>query len=173
MTQLNPNLEWKQRDSTGPIDIGALRRAHEEFIAGADGLSFVPPPPGEWDAHHVLAHVAAANFSIASVALAVAAGQQPYYDNRATLDPWHLRVLTERGSKVADMLQMVRNSGELLCLVAEHLPSDDVDYPLPTLIVSHDDAVLNDTVPLRALIDGVGEAHLPLHAKQLRALAAQ
>jgi hypothetical protein len=48
--------------------------------------------------------------------------------------------------------------------VAEHLPPDDPNYPLPTLIVSHADAVLIDTIPLRALIQGVSEAHLPLHA---------
>jgi hypothetical protein len=136
-------------------------------------MSFGPPPLGEWDAQHVLAHVVAANFSIASVASAVAAGQQPRYDNRTTLDPWHLRVLTERGSSVTDMLATVRTSGELLCSVAEHLPPNDLDYPLPTLIVSKDDAVLNDTIPLRALIEGVGEAHLPLHAQQLRALMPQ
>jgi hypothetical protein len=111
-----------------------------------------------------LAHVAAVDFSIASVALAVAAGQQPHYDNRATLDPWHLRVLPERGGNVADMLDIARTSGELLCAVAEHLPPDDLNYRLPTLIVSHADAVLIDTIPLRALIQAVSEAHLPLHA---------
>jgi hypothetical protein len=57
--------------------------------------------------------------------------------------------------------------------VAEHLPPDDLNYPLPTLIVSHAAAVLNDTIPLRALIQGFSETHLPLHAQQPQALTAQ
>ena len=89
------------------------------------------------------------------------------------LDPCHLRVLTERGGNVADMLEIVCTSGELLCAVAEHLPPDDLNYPLPTLVVSHADAVLNHTIPLRALIQCVSEANLPLHAQQLQALTAQ
>jgi hypothetical protein len=163
-------LDWARRAKTGTVDVIALHRAHEDFIAGVEGASFGPPPVGEWDAQQVLAHVAATDLSIASVALAVAAGQHPRYDNRTTLDPWHLRVLTERARTDADLLAMVRTSGELLCSVAEHLSTDDLDYPLPTLIVSHDEAVLDDTIPLRALIEGVGEAHLPLHANQLQAL---
>jgi hypothetical protein len=150
----------------------ALRQAHEDLIASLDELSFGAPAVGEWDAYHVLAHVAAVDFSIASVALAVAAGQHPAYDNRTTLDPWHLGVLAERCATISELLNLVHTSGVLLCMVAERISSDHLDYPLPTLIVSCDKAVLDATVPLRALIEGVGRAHLPLHEEQLRALTS-
>ena len=165
-----PGLDWVRRESAGSCDVVALREAHEDFIASVGELSFGAPPVGEWDAHQVLAHIAAVDLSIASTALAVAAGQHPAYDNRATLDAWHLRVLTERYAAIDQLVEIVRTSGELLCMVAEHISSEDLEYPLPTLIVSGDTAVLDATIPLGALIEGVGQAHLPLHQEQLRAL---
>jgi hypothetical protein len=170
--QPQPELDWVQQGSGGSCDVVAVRQAHENFIASVAELSFGAPPVGEWDGHHVLAHVAVVDFSIASVALAVAAGQHPAYDNRTTLDPWHLGVLAERCATISELLKLVRTSGELLCTVAERISSGDLDYPLPTLIVSCDKAVLNASIPLRALIEGVGRAHLPLHEEQLRALTA-
>jgi hypothetical protein len=171
--QPQPDLDWVQQGSGGSCDVVALRQAHEDFIASVGELSFGAPPVGEWDAYHVLAHVAAVDFSIASVALAVAAGQHPAYDNRTTLDPWHLRVLTERCPAINQLLNMVRTGGELLCMVAKRISSDALEYPLPTLIVSRDEAVLDATIPLRTLIEGVGRAHLPLHEQQLRALTSR
>lgn len=170
MAPPQPSLDWAEQGNTGPIDTAALRQAHDDFLAVAEGSSFGSPPPGEWDAGHLLAHVAATNFSIASVALSVAAGEHPHYDNRTTLDPWHLGILTGRAGNLAAMIKLVRASGELLSSVADQLPELDLDYPLPTLIVSNDQAPLDDTIPLRSLIDGIRTAHLPLHAQQLRAL---
>jgi hypothetical protein len=153
-----------------PIDTAALRKAHRDFFATTNGASFGTPPAGEWDAEHLLAHIAAANYSIASTALAVAAGQHPAYDNRSTLDPWHLRQLTERYPDISALIDLVRASGEALCTVAEQIPAADLDASVPALIVSNDEAVLDATVPLRTLIDGVGQTHLPLHTEQLKAL---
>jgi hypothetical protein len=80
------------------MDVGALRQAHEDFLEVAKAGGFGPPPPGEWDAERLLAHVAAADAAIASVALAVAAGQRPGYDNRPSLDEWNLRrIVAEAG----------------------------------------------------------------------------
>ena len=67
------------------IDIHALRQAHEEFLDVAKAGGFGPPPPGEWDAGRLLAHAAAADAAIASIALAVTGGQRAAYDNRASL----------------------------------------------------------------------------------------
>lgn len=169
---VQPHLDWVKQGSVGSCDVVALRQVHENFIDSVGELSFGAPPVGEWDAYHVLAHVAAVDFSIASVALAVAAAQHPRYDNRTTLDAWQLAALTERCGTIGELLNLVRTSGELLCLVAEHISSDDLVYPLPSLIVSHDKAVLDATIPLRALIEGVSRAHLPLHEQQLRALTS-
>ncbi len=66
------------------MDVRLLRKAHEDFLTVAAGGGFAAPPAGEWDAERLLAHVAAADAAIASVALAVAGGQRSSYDNRAS-----------------------------------------------------------------------------------------
>jgi hypothetical protein len=65
------------------MDVSLLRTAHEDFLTVAAGGGFAAPPAGEWDAEWLLAHVAAADAAIASVALAAAGGQRSSYDNRA------------------------------------------------------------------------------------------
>jgi len=153
-----------------PVDAGRLRAAHEEFLALAESGGFGPPPPGEWDAGQLLAHLAAANASIASVALAVAAGMRPAYDNRPSLDDWNLRRIAEAGDGTAGLAQLLRESGELLCAVAARLSDADLAVQVPVLIISKDQVVTDQPQPLRWLIEGVADTHLPLHAIQLRGL---
>ena len=68
------------------MDTAKLDKGHRELAALARTGGFGPPPPGEWTAEQVLAHVACADTAIASVALRVAAGERPGYDNRPSLD---------------------------------------------------------------------------------------
>jgi hypothetical protein len=152
------------------MDATDLQTALREFLGAAVTGDFGDPSPGEWDAAHILAHVAAANLSIASTALAVAAGQRPANDNRATIDGWYLARAIARVETTADLVERVVRSTELLCSVAEQLDPDDLDVLVPTLIVSNDQTVLDQPIPLRSLIAGIGEIHLPRHADQLRSL---
>jgi hypothetical protein len=61
-------------------------------------------------------------------------------------------------------------NGELLCLAAAQLSDEQLDRQLPVLIVSDDEVVVDEPRPLRSLIETIGRAHLPMHAKQLRDL---
>ena len=43
---------------------------------------------------------------------------------------------------------------------------------MPVLIVSNDELVVDEPWPLRSLVEGIGQIHLPRHTEQLRALGA-
>ena len=161
------------------MDVRALHQAHEDFLEVAKAGGFGPPPPGEWDAERLLAHVAAADAAIASAALAVAAGQRPGYDNRPSLDEWNLRriVAEAGGADGADgldgldgLIALVREWGRLLCEVAGALSESAAAVRINVLIISNDELVVDEPWALADLITGVGTIHLPRHARQLAGL---
>ena len=152
------------------MDITGLRQAHEDFLAVAEAGGFAPPPAGEWDADRILAHVAAGDVSAAAAALAIASGQRPVYDNRPSLDEWNLQRMVAQACSEGGMADLVRRYGELLCEVASSLTERELDVSLPILIVSKDQVLVDQPRPLRSLIAGLGEVHLPGHAEQLRGL---
>jgi len=69
-------------------------------------------------------------------------------------------------------IDLVEQRGQLLCRVAEQLTDAEADVAVPTLIISNDEVMLDSPLPLRGLIDGLTQVHLPRHAEQLAALAA-
>jgi len=152
------------------MDVRALRQAHEDFLEVAKAGGFGPPPPGEWDAERLLAHVAAADAAIASVALAVAAGQRAAYDNRPSLDEWNLRRIVAEAGGLDGLIELVREWGRLLCEVAAALSESAGTVRINVLIISNDELVVDEPWPLADLIAGVGTIHLPRHGRQLAGL---
>ena len=152
------------------MDVRALRQAHEDFLEVAKAGGFGPPPPGEWDAERLLAHVAAADAAIASAALAVAAGQRPAYDNRPSLDEWNLRRIVAEAGGLDGLIELVRERGRLLCEVAATLSESAGTVRINVLIISNDELVVDEPWPLADLIAGVGTIHLPRHGRQLARL---
>jgi DinB superfamily len=154
------------------VDTTGLRAAYHSFLAVARNGHFGPPPPPEWTAAQVLAHIIAGDTAITAVALAVAAGKRPSYDNRPSLDRWNLARICAAAGDLPTLIDLVHRRGQLLCEVAEQLTDAEADVTVPTLIVSNDEVMLDAPLPLRSLIDGLGHVHLPRHAEQLAALAA-
>jgi len=154
------------------VDTTALRVAYESFLAVARSERFGPPPPSEWSASQLMAHIIAGDTAITAVALAVAAGERPSYDNRPSLDRWNLARICAAAGDLPTLIDLVDRRGQLLCEVAEQLTDAELDVAVPTLIISNDEVMLDSPLPLRGLIDGLGHAHLPRHAEQLAALAA-
>jgi hypothetical protein len=152
------------------MDITALRKAHEDFLAVASDGGFGPPPPGEWDAPRLLAHVAAADATIAAVALAVTGGERAAYDNRASLDEWNLRRIVAECGGLTGLTEFVRTQGELFCQVAAALPESALSVAVPVLIVSANELMVDQPWPLGDLVQGIGTIHLPRHARQLAGL---
>ena len=159
-----------RKDTDMALDTSELSRAYAEFDGVARGGGFGPPPPGEWDAEHTLAHVASGDASIASAVLAVVAGQRPSFDNRVNQDESNLQGVIRQAGGLAGLIDLVRRNGELLCLAAAQLSDEQLDRRLPVLIVSNDEIVVDEPRPLRGLIETIGQAHLPMHAQQLRDL---
>jgi hypothetical protein len=152
------------------MDVTRLRKAHDEFLAVAAGGGFGPPPAGEWDADRVLAHIALGEMSAAAAALAIAAGQRAVYDNRPSLDEWNLQRVVGEACGTGDMTSLVGRYGELLCDIAAGLTERELEVSLPVLILSKDQVLVDEPRPLRALLAGLGEVHLPAHAEQLHGL---
>ena len=152
------------------MDVRALRQAHEDFLEVAKAGGFGPPPPGEWDAERLLAHVAAADAAITSVALAVAAGQRAAYDNRPSLDEWNLRRIVAEAGGLDGLIELVRERGRLLCEVAAALSESAGTVRINVLIISNDELVVDEPWPLADLIAGAGTIHLPRHGRQLAGL---
>jgi len=152
------------------MDVTRLRQRHDEFLAVAEAGGFGPPPAGEWDADRILAHVALGEASGAAAALAIAAGQRAVYDNRPSLDEWNLRRVVGAASGAGDLVGVVRRYGELLCDIAAGLTERELEVCLPVLIISNDQVLVDEPRPLRSLLAGFGEVHLPGHAEQLRGL---
>jgi hypothetical protein len=147
-----------------------LSEGHRELAALARTGGFGPPPPGEWTAEQVLAHVACADTAIASVALRVAAGERPGYDNRPSLDVVNLaRIIAEAGD-LAGLADLVEQRGEILASAAGALSPTAGVVLVPVLIVSGDQLVVDQPWPIADLVSGVSTVHLPRHADQLAAL---
>jgi hypothetical protein len=150
------------------MDTTALHTAYRDFLAVTDRGGFDPPPLGEWTAEQLLAHMIATDTGITAIALAVAAGQRPTYDNRYALDGWNLARLA--GRPLPELANRVRCRGELLCHVAEDLDDAELRVPVHCLILSGCTVMADGPMPLGELIDGIGAVHLPRHAAQLAAL---
>lgn len=152
------------------MDTTELRTAYADFLAVAEAGGFGPPPPGEWDADQILAHIYAGHAGITSTALAVAAGSRPAYDNRSSLDRWNLSRVIDRAGDRAGLINLVRQGGELHFAVTEHLTKADLEVQVPVLIISNDQLIVDEPWPLAQLVFGIGMLHLPRHADQLRSL---
>jgi hypothetical protein len=155
------------------MDTAALRKAYEELheaasLPGASSLS--GPKDGEWDVDQVLAHVLSVDAALAAAALAIVAGFRPSFDNRVSHDPANLRRIIAEHPGRGELADHVRSQGLLLCEVADQLSADAASVLVPALLVSHEAVVVDQPVPLSALIDGLAHNHLPVHAEQVRVL---
>ena len=152
------------------MDATMIRQAYADFLAVAEAGGFGPPPPGEWDAAHLLAHLHTTDAQITAAALAVIAGTRPSYDNRPSLDEWNLRRVIDEAGDLAGLIERVGWGGELLCTVAERLTDAHAAVQVPVLIISNDELIVDEPWSLGQLVQGIGMIHLPRHADQLRAL---
>lgn len=154
------------------MDTAALRNAYRDFLTVAQGGRFIDPPAGEWTAEQLLAHIVAADTGITSVAVGVASGQRPSYDNRYSLDAWNLARLIDQSHDLAGLIELVRRRGQLLCDVAGQLTASELETPVHCLILSGCQVMADTAQPLGRLIEGVAAVHLPRHTNQLAGLRA-
>ncbi len=158
------------------MDITTLRLAYEDLLEAADEVlgpadqAALAPPAGEWDALQVLGHVALVDAATIAVVSTVAAGMHATYDNRVTLDAWSIERVVRLTGDRAGLRERIRTQGEVLGMLAEGLSETELDTLVPARLVSGDEVLVDEPVPLRAIVAGIAEDHLPRHTDQLRAL---
>ncbi|MFD8597292.1 hypothetical protein ACFV1L_20040 [Kitasatospora sp. NPDC059646] len=155
-------------------DTAPLHRAYREVVAAAEEVSGAEPaalPAGEWDAEQVLAHLGLVTAGALAAVAAVAAGSAATFDNRISQDAWALRRVIDRASGGPELRRRVAAQGEALCAFAASLGAQELEAPLPTLLLSHGEPVFEGAMTIRQLLDGLAAGELPAHAAQLRATA--
>lgn len=156
------------------MDTDALRTAYEALLDAAASMAGQPtaPPPGEWDADEILAHIALVDAGTLALGYAIAAGDLAGYDNRGSQDLSTLRRTIDRAGGNAGLRDRIRRQGDALCVLAgQVLAPAELDTPVPTLLVSADTVLVDQPVPLRDIVAGLAADHLPRHTAQLLALA--
>jgi hypothetical protein len=162
------------------MDTTALRDAYLLLLTAADSVQSVEVPAGEWNADQVLGHIALVDAATIAAAGAIASGVNTTYDNRRCLDDWTIAQVIARAGGTAGLRDRIRHQGEALCTLAEMLSKAELDTPVPTLLLASgrmgpagapkDNILVDQSVPLRALISGLADDHLPRHTQQLLAL---
>jgi hypothetical protein len=89
------------------VDTTGLRAAIQSFLVTARSGRFGPAPSSEWNAEQLPAHIVTGDTAITSVALAIAAGQRPSYDNRPSLDPWNLARICAAAGDLSSLIDLV------------------------------------------------------------------
>jgi len=157
------------------MDTIQLQDAHRALLAAAatvaDSGESPVPPPGEWNADQILAHVAIVSATTVATIAAVASGVHTGYDNRMAHDAWTLdRVISLAGGN-AGLRDRIRLQGDALSALSGPMLSEaELDTLVPTLLLSNGKVLVDQSMPLRDLITGLAEVELPAHAAQLLAL---
>ena len=156
------------------MDTTPLRDAYDAFLDAAGVVTRAEPcdpPPGEWDASQILAHVSLLSAATIAAASAVASGVLATYDNRAALDPWRIDRLTGLAGGCAGLADRIGRQRDALCAHGGGMLSEsELDTLLPTLLLSNGEVLVDQPVPLRDIFGGMAGMELPGHTKQLLAL---
>lgn len=152
------------------MDATGLRAAYEEFFGEAETGGFGPPPPDEWTAELVVAHVAANDELLSAATEAVLADDPRAYYNHDAIDTARLSSLAAaRGGELAALIRWARGTSSRLCELAEQLGERDHTW-VHTHIRDADEIIVDQALPWARTLDIHAKVHLPLHIDQLRAL---
>ena len=156
------------------MDSTSLRLAYARLLEAGEQVAragTTTPPPGEWDAGQLLAHLVSVDAAVLAAAYSVVAGGHGTFDNRQSLDLWNLERIRSRADDQAHLRRRIRVQGEALCALAEQLSSEELAQPIPTLLLSRNTVLVDGPVSLGELIAGLADNHLPQHTQQLLQLA--
>jgi hypothetical protein len=149
------------------MNADALRSAYEKFFEVAALPDLGEATDGGWNADQVLAHVLSVDAATAAVALGVVSGARPTFDNRICLDGWNLDRIIAGHDGRAGLIGHVRAQAAVLCDIADRLGDDETSVLVPTFLMSGNELLLDQPVPLGDLVNGLAENHLPVHTRQL------
>jgi hypothetical protein len=165
-----------EKKAGGMLDTAPLRDAYRALLDAAAAVASPGspdpiPPPGEWNADQILAHVAIVTAATIATASCVASGTSPSYDNRIALDTWTIERVIARAGGNAGLRARIRCQGDSLCaLGGPALSEAELGTLVPTLLLSNGEVLADQPVPLRELITGLADVELPAHTRQILSL---
>ncbi|MFE6858671.1 hypothetical protein [Nocardia sp. NPDC057668] len=157
------------------LDTTVLRTAYDLLLEAASTAAEAPhlrtPPPGEWDAGRILAHVCLVTAGTIATVATVASGEHATYDNRHALDAWSIDRVVDRAGGLSGLRDRLRSQAEILCAFGgSALSAPELDTPVPLLGLSAGALLADTVVPLRGLFGGLSDVEIPTHTSQLLAL---
>jgi hypothetical protein len=156
------------------MDSTPLRDAYRAFLDAAATVTdapALPPPPGEWTAEQILAHVSLVTAATIATVSAAATGTAPAYDNRLAQDPWTLAHVIALAGGAPGLRVRVRAQADALCaLTGATLSEPELALRVPALLLSHGTPLADRPLSLRDILTGLATSELPGHAHQLLAL---
>ena len=155
------------------MDTTQLRNAYQTLLDATStvadaGETRCTPQDGGWNAEQILAHVTLVNATTIAAVSAVAAGINTTYDNRIALDTWTIgRVITLAGGTTG-LRDRIQAQADALCtLTGPTLSEPELDTMVPSRLLSNNEVLVDQPVPLRELINGLAAVELPGHTQQL------
>jgi len=156
------------------MDTAALRTAFTGIVDAAASVTSVVPSPeapaGEWDADEILAHVSLVTAATIAAASCVAAGVGTTYDNRAASDLWTIHRLIARTDGATGLRERIEAQADAVCALVWALGEPELETLIPTLLLSGGAVLVDQPLPLGAILAGLAEGELPGHRRQLLAL---
>ena len=153
-------------------DLTAVAAAYDAFFAEAERGGFGPPPPGEWDAPRVLAHVALNDLAMTAVAHGLVHGRTDLTFGNVTCQD--AQVLTEWVNAAGDLAALVargRALAEASMAATARLDPDQLATEVACRLFHDGELVLDEARPWgRMAVDAQAAVHLPAHTGQLRDL---
>ncbi|WP_117214580.1 DinB family protein [Allorhizocola rhizosphaerae] len=151
------------------MDTTVLRAAYSELIAEARLGGFGDPPPGQWSAQQVIAHVAANDELLAEATRQVLDGSGRAYYNHDAIDTARLdELIAEKG----DVLAWLEETSARLCDLADRLPEEDQTM-VHTQIIDGTHTRVDQPWPWPKALVVQAKVHLPAHLTQLIELRGQ
>ena len=156
----------------GAADVTALLAAYDTFFAEALRGGFGAPPPGEWDAPRVVAHVALSDLAMTAVAQALVQGRTDLeFTNVVCQDP---EVLTAFVAETGDLAALVARGREIAATTTaalQRLGSAQLATPVHCRLLHDGEVALDATLPWgRLAVDTPASTHLTAHTGPLRDL---
>lgn len=152
-------------------DLADLATAYEEFFAEAESDVFELPAKGEWDAGHVLAHVALNDAAMLAVCQSIVHGRSARFENLTSQEPEVLLRWIDAAGSRDGLVERGRETARMLRSALSRLSSEQLSTHVHCRLAHDGEIVLNGPRPWRSIaIESQAEMHLPAHKAQLRDL---
>lgn len=154
-------------------DLAALAAAQTAFLTEAlDGPSaFGPPRPAHWDAAHIVAHLLVNETLLLAVTAALAAGEQPDYDNAPGQDAFVLDTAILESRHFSGLVAALGAAFEQGRAAFAKLTAAQREAHVPVRIWHEGTRIVDEPLSWWQLaVVTSAEFHLPAHLAQLRAL---